>query len=175
MKIVIVTLLVLFLTSCENKMLNQLHNKQDFYANLQQTQKIILSDNNETKAMLSITYLHSKEYLKYKSSKKQKEKGERFIVGIFFEDTNSSLSMDLNNSYSIRLGRKYPKDIKELSINDDILKNIPMVNNWSKYYLVTFAHKSKKRFNFVLSHKDYGIKRIKFYKVAKYLFNAKSK
>lgn len=175
MKIVIIALLVLFLTSCENKMLNQLNKRQDFYANLQQTQKITLSQDDETKAMLSITYLHSKEYLKYQSSKTQKEEGEKFIVGIFFEDTNSSLSMDLNNDYSVRLGRKHPKDIKELSINDDILKNIPMVNNWSKYYLVTFAHKPKKRFNFVLSHQEYGIKRIKFYKVAKYLFNAKSK
>ncbi len=173
MRIVIVSLLILFLTSCENKMLNQLHNKQDFYAHLQQTQRITLSKDDNTKAILSVTYLHSKEYLKYKSSRKQKEDGERFIIGIFFEDNNSSLSMDLNNSYSIRLGRKIPKDIKELSINDNILENIPMVNNWSKYYLVTFAYKPRKRFNFVFSHQEYGTKRIKFYKVAKYLFKAK--
>jgi len=172
LKNIIYILLVLSLTSCENKMLNRLNSKQNFYANLQQTQKIILSNSkNETKAMLSVTYLHPKEYLKHKSSKIQKFRGERFIIGTFFADGNSSLSMDLNNSYSLTLGRKRVKNIKELSLDDSLLIDIPMLNGWSRYYLVQFDYKARKRFNMVFSHKEYGIKRVKFYKVAKYLFN----
>jgi len=156
------------LTSCQNKMIQQLNQNKEHFANLQQTQKIALMQDGEVYALLSATYLHTKVANRYRASHKDKKRGEKFIVGIFFTDQNATIA-DAN----ITLNKQQPIKLKKLESDDKRLKDIPLLNNWSSYYLLKFKHINKKSVKLKFEVEGVGKKHKKFYKVARYLLQAK--
>ena len=145
MKNIIIIVTILLLTSCSNKMIDRFNSQKEFYQNLQQTKKI------EKKAI--VTYLHNKQHLKHKYSKKERLLGEKFIVGIFNGDIENH-TITLNST----------KPIKITSIKNSQLKDIPLKNSWSRYYIVEFKYINSNRLKF-----KFDDSLVEFYKVAKYL------
>ena len=145
MKNIILIVTLLLLTSCNNKMIDKFNSKKEFYQNLQQSQKI------DKQAI--ITYLHRKQHLNHKVTIKDKLLGEKFIVGIL----NSNIENHIITLNSI-------KPIKIRVVKNSDLKDIPLRNSWSKYYLVEFKYINSNKLKFKFDDIS-----VDFYKVAKYL------
>ena len=75
--------------------------------------------------------------------------------------------------YGLMLQGKNAIKIKELSKNDERLKDIAYVTDWGSYFLVTFEHTDKKRFSLVFNSEQYGKGNFSFAKVAKYIYTKK--
>jgi len=158
----------LLLTSCSNKMIKQLEDNSEHFAKLQQTQKMALMQNSEVYALLSATYLQTKVAKRYRATAKDRKRGEKFIVGLFFSDQNATIE-DAN----ITLNNQKPLKVKKLERGDKRLKDIPLLNSWSSYYLLKFKHINKKSVKLKFEVEGVGKKKKKFYKVARYLLQAK--
>ena len=165
------SILVLFLlsacTSKEEKVLMHVYEKNKIYhQKLQKTEKVQLKENGITKVVLTGTYL-------YKPSKKKIDKSDEvFIIGIYAEDSDvQSLTQD---GFSLTLEGKAAKEIKLLSKNDPLLKDISFVSDWSQFYLVHFPHTAKKSFRLIFKSDTYGKGILHFAKVAKYVLHKDS-
>jgi len=144
---------------------------------LQKSEKITIKDSNETKILLTATYLNSEESI----FDDKDIVNEKFIIGYYQVDGIDSgglISEDQDISIHISYPKpkrrekftkaqrderakgmdKLPLSIKELSYSDPMLKNIPIVNRWSRYYLVEFPHSIDKRFTLTYRNKIYGVK-----------------
>ena len=140
---------------------------------MQKTEKIKISENNEVKVFLTATYLNS-EVSAADDDNKVKEK---FIIGLYQID-DGNLTGLVNGEQNLTINFPYPESdktftraeekkrkqgmfllptsIKKLSLNDPMLKNIPLVNNWSSYYYVEFPHSEALKFSLVYQNKIYG-------------------
>jgi len=145
MKNIILIVTILLLTSCNNKMIDKFNSKNKFYQNLQQSKNI------DKEAI--VTYLHIKQHLKYKVTDVEKLRGERFIVGVF----NSEIK-----NHTITLNSIKP--IKVTLLKSKELKDMPLKNSWSRYYLVEFKYINSNKLKF-----KFDDTLVEFYKVAKYL------
>ena len=159
-----VLLLLLGCSSKQEKDLIQAYNeKSNYHKQLQKTEKIQLYDNNVTKAMLTATYLYTRNF------ENNDSRDEVFIVGLYLDDKVSGNFNGKENT--LTLNGKAPKEIKALSMNDERLKDLSFVTSWSSYYLVTFPHESSKNITLVFENASYGKGELHFAKVAKYVLN----
>ncbi len=103
----------------------------------------------ENKAFLIATYLNP-IYEKYND-------GEYFFVRVYIDNDFSKENMSglHNPKYHLLLNGNEPLEIKRLSMEDPLVKEMPMVKPWYKIYLVKFPKESKK-LNLVLKSDDYG-------------------
>jgi len=178
----------------EKSLMQDYNQKKTYFKTLQKTEKIILSENNITKVVLTATYLYDK------NAKKRDRKNESFIVGLYFEDEEvGSLSeiygirkMGYNTSkkpkakviskkdkkiiteYALKLNGKKAISIEKLDLNDERLKGITLVTKWSTYALVQFKYEKKKHLKMVFESPLYGRGRVSCSKVAKYVFMKKA-
>jgi len=187
-------MVVFMLFGCSSKkekaLMQDYNEKKTYFKTLQKTEKIILSENNITKTVLTATYLYDK------NAKKRDRKNESFIVGLYFEDKEvGALSeiygirkMDDNTSkktkakviskkdkkiiteYALKLNGKKAISIEELDVNDERLKGITLVTKWSTYALVQFKYEKNKHLEMVFESPLYGRGRASFSKVAKFVF-----
>lgn len=160
--------MTLMLTSCHNKMIEQLNQNKEHFAKLQQTQKIALIQDGKVYALLSATYLQTKVANRYRATAKDRKRGEKFIVALLFSDQNATIA-DAN----ITLNNQKPLKVKKLESDDKRLKDIPLLNSWSSYYLLKFKHINKKSVKLKFEVESVGKKHKKFYKVARYLLHSK--
>ena len=72
---------------------------------------------------------------------------------------------------NLTLNGNAAKEIKVLSMNDELLKDLSFVTPWSSYYLITFPHESSKKITLVFENASYGKGELHFAKVAKYVLN----
>jgi hypothetical protein len=144
---------------------------------LQKSEKITIKDSNETKILLTATYLNSEESI----FDEKNIVNEKFIIGYYqVGGMDSEGLISDNQDISIHIAYPKPKkrerftkaqrderakgmdrlpiSIKELSYSDPMLKSIPIVNRWSRYYLVEFPHSIDKRFTLTYRNKIYGVK-----------------
>jgi len=149
-------------------MIDQFNDNKSSYAKMQQSQKIALMQDEEVYALLSITYLTQKQPFRYRPKAIDKKRGERFVVGIFLSDDNATVK-DLN----ITLNHQPPIRVRKLEPNHKLLKDIPMLNSWSSYYMYKFKYRNQRVINFECSIKDVDKKNKKFYKVSRYLLEPK--
>ncbi|GHV07793.1 hypothetical protein AGMMS50229_15180 [Campylobacterota bacterium] len=93
-----------------------------------------ISDRFDSKALITASYLNMIYPQKYT------EEAEYFFVGLYIANDYAKDKAGINNpQYSLTLnGAKY-LSAKEIDKNDELVKLMPMVNRWSRYYLVTFA------------------------------------
>ncbi len=153
-------------SSKEEKALIQRYEKEKTYhKQLQKSEKTQLYDGQFTKAMLTATYLNGQ------SIDKKDKHDEVFIVGVYVEESQeASFSKE---GYSLTMNGQPPKNIKPLKEDDDMLKDISFVSEWSQFYLVTFPHTSRKSFKLIFKSDIYGKGELSFAKVAKYVLTKK--
>jgi len=155
------SLLFIGCTSEKNEdLLHTFKDNLDYHKTLGKTEKIQLYDNNETKVMVTATYLYVATF------ENNDTHDEVFVVGMHLEDEDASM---LNqNDYRLTLNNKVAKEVKPLKKDDKHLKDISFITEWGRYYLVTFTHVPSKYFNLVFESSRYGKGMLHFSKVAKY-------
>jgi hypothetical protein len=152
-------------SSKEEKALLQVYNKEKVYhKKLLQTEKIQLYDGNETKVLLTATYIFEQSDVK----KEDDRRDEVFIVGFYMED--ETVRDLLAENFNLTLNGTLPKSVKVLKRSDKRLKEIPLVTEWGDYFEVVFPHTQSTKFDLVFSSEMYGKKKLHFAKKAKYVF-----
>ena len=152
-------------SSKEEKALLQVYNKEKTYhKRLLQTEKTQLYDGNETKVLLTVTYLFEKSDLKKEDDKRD----EVFIVGLYMEDETARNL--LSEDFNLTLNGTLPKSVKVLKRTDSRLGKIPLVTEWGDYFEVVFPHTIRTKFDLLFSSEVYGERRLHFAKKAKYVF-----
>ena len=150
----------------EDKFLNVYEKNKDYHYELQKTEKAQLYDSeNITKAVLTAKYLYTP------SEDQNDTRDEKFIVGIYIEDEEVSFG---SSEYTLTLNKIAAKNVKKLSQNDPLLKDISFLSEWSTFYLFTFPHTTSKSFNLLFQSDQYGTSKLHFAKKAKYVFNKKA-
>jgi|GEM_PF-1347060 len=159
----------------EKRMNRSFEKVSDFGAGMQKTENIKLSEDGEVKIFLTATYLNGEESV-LDEDKKIKEK---FIVGLYQADDVNHTGL-INADQNLTINIQYPKSdkeftraekierkkgvdrlpvsVKKLSLDDPLLKNVPLVNAWNSYYYVEFPHTERKMFSLTYQNKVYGKK-----------------
>jgi len=164
----VATLLSLLLAGCsskEEKALLQVYNKKKAYhKKLLQTEKAQLYDGNETKVLLTATYIFEQTDVK----KEDDTRDEVFVVGLYIEDdeTENFEAGDFN----LILSGTLPKSVKILRRSDKLLREVPFVTEWGTYFEVIFPHSDSEKFTLVFDSAVYGKRKLYFAKKAKYVF-----
>ena len=158
----ITSVLLLGCTSKSEKDLMEVYSKKiSYHKQLQKTEKIQYYQDNETKVLLTATYLYTSNF------ESNDRRDEVFVVGLY---SNNKSDANLNSSkYDLTLNGQKPKEIKALSLSDEHLKDLSFVTNWGYYYLVTFPHTENKKVTFTVESKSYGKGTMDFAKVAKFV------
>jgi len=152
-------------TSKEEKALLQVYSKEKIYhKKLLQTEKVQLYDANETKILLTATYLYTQTDV----PKEKDKRDEVFIVGVNMEDEEAA-SFNAED-FNLTLNGTLPKEVKILKKSDIYLKHIPFVTEWGQYFEVVFPHTSNAKFDLLFESNIYGMKKLHFAKKAKYVF-----
>ena len=156
----------LLLSACSTKeydKLQHLYEKEKAYhARLIKTEKAQFYEDGLTKILLTATYLNEQN-----SSKNAPEEDERFIVGLYVDE---SVDNAVLNDFNLTLDGTPPKAIVALKENDPRLKLLSFKAPWNRFFLVTFPHTPKKRFTLIFESEAYGRKVLDFAKKAKYTF-----
>jgi len=152
-------------TSKNEKALMHVYNTEKMYnKKLLHTEKAQLYDGNETKVLLTATYLFSQTDIKKEDDKRD----EVFIVGLYMEDETAQNL--LSEDFNLTLNGTMPKSVKILKNSDRRLKDIPLVTEWGEYFEVVFPHTPKSRLDLVFDSRIYGKSVLHFAKKAKYVF-----
>ena len=162
--------LLLLLNGCASKtddlISQQFQSHKTDYKNLQKTEKVQLYDHNVTKALLTATYLYTRDH-----TLKKDTRDEVFVVGVYLEEDHLNR---LEGAYTLSLDGNQPTEIMPLSKKSDYLKEIPFITEWNSYYLIRFPHTSKKTFKLVFESLRYGKGEMHFAKRAKYVESQKA-
>lgn len=160
---------LLLLSGCGNgerlALKDKIDKEKTYYKNLQKSEKIQFYEGNVTKALFTATYLFRQ------SIDKNDERDEKFIIGMFTDEESSEV---LGKDYLVTLDGMSPLSIQPLDEHSEYLKEIPVVTEWTSYYLVRFPHISKKNFYLTFISDAYGQKQMHFAKVAKYVISKKA-
>jgi hypothetical protein len=132
-----------------------------YHKQLQKTEKLQLYQDQETKVMLTATYLYIRNF------DKNDTRDEEFIIAV--HENEKAFGNINSRDYNLTLNGQVPKEIHALGQNDQRLKDLSFVTNWADYYLVTFPHVSDKNITLVYENKVYGKGTMHFAKVAKYV------
>ncbi len=149
--------------SIENSKLNKLTKRDDiYYTALLNTQKGQIIASFETKALLIATYLNPIFNDRECSICLDTSDGEYFLLGVFINgDRDNNLNGD---GYVVSLNGVKPLELKELDRDDPFLKNMPMVNNWSKYYIAKFPKLNRDKLILNFKSDTFGEDNLKFVK-----------
>ena len=159
------SLLISGCSSKEEKALLQVYNtKKDYHKKLLQTEKAQLYDGNETKVLLTATYI----YIQTDLPKEEDKRDEVFIVGLYMEDETAEHFS--SEDFNLTLNGEMPKSVKILKQSDKRLKDIPFITDWGDYFEVVFPHTASAKFDLVFNSETYGVKKLHFAKKAKYVF-----
>lgn len=155
-KIALTLVLSIFFLGCSSKddsaLLKHLSENSTRYTNLQQTKNIKVMQEDRIFGFVSLTYLYEKGMVDYDDAS-----DERFVVGIYHQED------DLGN-WSLRLNDKEPKKIELLKENSAHLRELPLINSWTKYYLVTFEHTKSADINLLYEDPALGSHKVQFSK-----------
>ena len=167
----VVALLVGCSSKEEKALLKSYADNTAYHKHLQHTEKAELFEGEESKVIVTATYLFSPNF------EKKDQRPEKFIVGVAFSDPDvSHLDFKKENAgsnYTLTLNGKSAKKVEKLTLNDKRLKGISFVTDWGEYYEVTFPHVNAKRFTLMLEHPNYGKQALHFAKVAKFVYTKK--
>ncbi len=132
-KLFITILIISIFTGCQSA-LNVFEKTGGKYEQgLQHTKVKSLVKDNETQAILNITYLNSVDT-------KWNDKYQNFLVGIYISNDNEAEDKQyLNNpNYTISMNKKNYEKVILLTKKHSLYKYIPLKNPWAKYYILSF-------------------------------------
>lgn len=197
---------VLLLWGCSTKeeksLMQEYYHKKNYFKKLQKTEKVMLKQNNITKAVLTAQYIPTN------SSKLSDKSDETFIIGLYLEDetvdslrdtfgirkkgkkkevlkdiydSNAShvpqydeFNMTLPSKYRLTLDGEKAIDIRMLESEDIYLQDIALKSEWTNYALVRFKHSKKNFMTLKFESSMYGVGEATFSKVAKYVYTQKA-
>ena len=137
--------------------------KISYHKQLQKTEKIQLYQDQETKVLLTATYLYTPHY------EKNDTRDEIFIVGLHLhEEADDKMQ---SSEYTLTLNGQSPTEIERVQPDDARFKDLSFVTEWADYYLVTFPHVTNKKITLDFESEHYGKGTLHFAKVAKYVLN----
>lgn len=149
---------LLFFCGCASKeqtnLLDSLQANALSYEAMGQTEQVTISEHGKVIGFLSATYLHKKSLI-------IKHKPEEFIIGIYTQNESEEWGIKLNNVD--------PLSITKLQSDDERLSSLPMHNEWSEYYIVTFAYDKSKQLTLQYADPILGTHDLKYSKVANYI------
>ncbi len=119
---------------------------------LQHTKVKNLIYENETKAIINVTYLNSMD------NKKWDNEYQNFLIGIYISKDNKNKSKTYlsNAKYTLTENDRYFVKNTIISKEHSLYKNIPIKNPWAKYYIVSFIKGSDKILVLKYSHAKFG-------------------
>jgi len=137
--------------------------KISYHKQLQKTEKIQFYQDQETKVLLTATYLYTPHY------EKNDTRDEMFIVGLHLhEEADDNMQ---SSEYTLTLNGQSPTEIERVHPDDVRFKDLSFVTEWADYYLVTFPHVPNKKITLDFESEHYGKGTLHFAKVAKYVLN----
>jgi hypothetical protein len=151
--------------SGEAELLSHYEKNKRYHRHLLKTEKVQLYDGNLTKVALTATYLDGP------SQEHNRSKEERFIVGLYIDDT---LPEDTPYDFNLTLEGISPNRVERLAAWDKRLKEISFVSDWTNFFLVSFPHMQKNRFRLIFESGIYGRGELLFTKKAKYTFTKRA-
>ncbi len=162
----IVMVLMLLLDGCSSKtektFLQSFEKEKNYHQKLIKTEKLQFYENNLTKILLTATYLGE-----------GKAGAESFIVGIYSDDDITAVPG--SDDLKLTLNGKQPLKIEPLSPEDDGLKNLSFISEWTSYYRISFPHVESKRLEMKVVTPRFGSGRMHFAKIAKYMIEVLKK
>jgi hypothetical protein len=169
MKKILLLSFILIFSGClkrdiSNTKLSKLTKRDDiYYVALLNTQKGQIVASLETKALLIATYLNPVFRDKPKCSICfDTSDGDYFLVGLFINGERESKFGD--SGYNINLNGVEPIDLKEVDRYDPLLKEMPMVNNWSSYYIAKFPKQDREKLILNFKSDLFGEDKLEFLK-----------
>ena len=151
------------LTHYKDSIISVFNQPRRYENTLQYTKKADIVSNNETKALINVTYLNP-------TSKQWDTKDtHNFVIGIFITtDNKDKLNSSIyNKDYVLTINQSNNFTIKQLNKNSVLIKTIPMKNMWAKYYLIkldkSFINKNdRNKLVIDYKHKTYTDAKIEF-------------
>jgi len=193
----IILFVVIFFIGCsskhEVKLDRALDNTIVVDRHIQKTEKITIRDENETKILLTASYLNAEESFEDDDNRIN----EKFIIGLYRADGIKDADL-ISDEQNLTIHIAYPKPtkrdhftrkerkkrakgvsrlplvVKRLPHSDKLLKDMSFINNWSSYYLVEFPHSINKRFYLTYQNKTHGFTIKKIVKSKKSLKSEKN-
>jgi len=148
---------LLFFSACSSKSaLNYFKSDPQSAMAIQYTKKSDLIYKNDINAVIFSTYLNKI------NSKYENGKLDSFIIGTHLVNKNNHDF--IANGYKIFLNDKLFKSIKGLDKQSDLVKSIPLKNNWANYYIIHFNRDKNRELILKLIHPIYGQTQVKFQK-----------
>lgn len=130
---VFVAILLLF-TGCGRSAFFGFTSSSVYNDSLSHTKKLEINDKFESKLLLTATYLSAVYPEKYGEN-------ESFLIGLYITDDFKDEKAGINNpNFKITLNSEPFLGATELDKEDQILKQMPLINRWSRYYIVDFEH-----------------------------------
>jgi len=164
MTVAVLVLLIGCSSKKEKLLMENFESDKSYHKQLLKSEKIQLYEDNITKVMITATYINEQ------TIDRSVKNDERFIIGVYMEDQESSL---WNGDYNLTLKKKEPISVEPLEKGSELLKDISFTSEWSQFYLVTFPYSKKSSFKLKLKSVFYGKGELHFAKSAKYKFNKK--
>jgi len=175
-KIVMISMILGF-SGCssitDNPNMKQLLTKDDIYhTSLINTHKAQLIASLETKALLTATYLNPvvEQNPDWRSFQFNPHDGEYFFVGVYISDSKEH-SFN-TKGYKLTLNNQEPIEVKAIGKNDPLRYEMPMVDNWSNYYLVKFRANSEDEQKLIFESERFGEDVIVYSKAPKGLLDS---
>lgn len=143
-----------------------------YHNSLVNTQKAQLSDAMETKALLTATYLNPvlTKAPCAKALTAFRDDGEYFFVGVYLSDAQTHHFN--SQGYNLTLNGLEPIEVLAVAKNDPLMKQMPMVDNWSSYYKVKFEKSSLDNFSLTFENDQFGKDVLSYSKEEKPLFDS---
>ncbi|PIF04682.1 MAG: hypothetical protein CSA86_01070 [Arcobacter sp.] len=115
------------------------HKEPLYGQNLQYSKVLKVIQDDEVKAIFTITYLNSSNSEKWNNGK------QNFLIGTYLVDeTDTNFKLTMNNKKQV--------SSQEISKDDPLYKGIAFRNNWAKYTIVTFDNLKDKTVTLQYTH-----------------------
>lgn len=144
-------LFILFFSGCQSYYTQR---KPSFHAEkvLQATRTGDIIHTNSVKALISATYMNMLQPESYRGE-------EYFLVGLYISDDMPAPETRgiYNPQFTLKTqsGNTY-KTLRPLLKDDPLFQQVPTLNRWKHYYLISFAKEEGHTISLVYSHKLYG-------------------
>lgn len=124
---------------------------------IKQTRKGDIINSLETKALIIATHLNPtlEEY--------QSDTNESFFVGIYTNISKENRALD-DRDFSLNMNNTKYLSIVELKENDPLKAKMPNINEWFRYYVITFQKSKEENLELNFAHKDFGKTQLHFAK-----------
>ena len=145
-------LIFTFFTGCQSALSVFDKTGTQYEKGLQHTKVKHVTFENQTKAIINVTYLNSMD------SKKWDNKYQNFLVGIYISDDFKDEDKRALNNKSFKLSMNDKKSVKSTLFTNKykLYKHIPLKNPWATYYIISFKKDDKKSSNIKYYHSKYG-------------------